>query len=160
MRKSIPCHRPLQRLNVRLPRSEHASKTYTTDVVTNILAEEGHHSFDSRSVSLGHTLQGGIPSPRDRTRAVRLAMKCIDFLEKHFNRNLEGGELDPVDPDVATIVIEGPGIRFASVKEMMGQADFKNRRGKTAWWTPMVDMVSIMSGRTWFILRAPCRCGS
>ncbi|KAL8287052.1 hypothetical protein RQP46_004058 [Phenoliferia psychrophenolica] len=128
-------------------RSEHASKTYTTQVVTDILAEEGDHLFDSRSVSLGHTLQGGIPSPRDRTRAVRLAVKCIDFLEKHFNRGLEGYELDPIDPDVATIVIEGPGIRFAGVKEMVHQADFKNRRGKTAWWAPMVDMVALMSGR-------------
>ncbi|KAK4703678.1 6-phosphofructokinase 1, partial [Phenoliferia sp. Uapishka_3] len=127
-------------------RSEQASKTYTTEVVTNILAEEGQHAFDSRSVSLGHVLQGGIPSPRDRTRAIRLTVKCIDFLEKHFNRNLDGHDLDPVDPDVATIVIEGPGIRFASVKEMMAQADFKNRRGKEEWWSHMGDMVAVMSG--------------
>ncbi|QRW04010.1 6-phosphofructokinase [Ceratobasidium sp. AG-Ba] len=50
--------------------SEKASRSYT-DVVTKILAEEGRALFDSRSASLGHTLQGGIPSPIDRARAVR-----------------------------------------------------------------------------------------
>ncbi|KAM0754370.1 6-phosphofructokinase [Meredithblackwellia eburnea MCA 4105] len=128
-------------------RSEKASKTYTTEVVTNIFAEEGKPQFDARSVSLGHTLQGGVPSPRDRTRAIRLTVKCIDFLEKHYNRSLEGHEIDPKDPDVATIVIEGAGIRFASVTEMMAAADMKNRRGKKQWWSPMVDMVAVMSGR-------------
>lgn len=129
------------------PSSEHASKTYTTEVVTNIFSEEGAELFDCRSVSLGHTLQGGVPSPRDRTRAIRQTIKCIDFLEKHFNRKVEGKAVDPSEPDVATIVIEGPGIRFASVQEMMSRADFKNRRGKTEWWFGMSDMIAVMSGR-------------
>lgn len=128
-------------------RSEHASKTYTTEVLTNILAEEGKDSFDSRLVALGHTLQGGVPTPRDRTRAVRLAIKCIDFLEKHHNRALEGKPVDEEDPDVSTIVIQGPGIRFAGVKEMLAEADLKNRRGRNQWWTPMKELVDIMAGR-------------
>lgn len=52
-------------------------------MITKILKEEGKELFDSRSASLGHTLQGGIPSPIDRARAVRLSMKCMDFLEEH-----------------------------------------------------------------------------
>lgn len=128
-------------------RSEHSSKTYTTEVVTNILGEEGADLFDSRLVALGHTLQGGIPSPRDRTRAVRLTVKCIDFLEKHYNRSQQGLELQGSDPDVATIVIEGPGIRFASTAEMMEASDFKNRRGKVAWWGPMKNLIDVLAGR-------------
>jgi 6-phosphofructokinase 1 len=64
-------------------RNEAASSVYTTDVITKILKEEGKDLFDSRSASLGHTLQGGIPSPIDRARAVRLSMKCMTFLEDH-----------------------------------------------------------------------------
>lgn len=48
-----------------------------------MLKEEGGALFDSRSASLGHTLQGGVPSPMDRARAVRLSLKCMSFLERH-----------------------------------------------------------------------------
>ncbi|SGY46928.1 BQ5605_C001g00482 [Microbotryum silenes-dioicae] len=127
--------------------AEKASKTYTTQVVTNIFAEEGKDSFDARSVALGHTLQGGVPSPRDRTRAIRLTVKCIDFLEKHHNQKLQNLAPDPQDPDAATIVIEGASIRFASLEEMVQAADFKNRRGKVQWWTSAKELVETMAGK-------------
>ncbi|KAG9225066.1 hypothetical protein CCMSSC00406_0008770 [Pleurotus cornucopiae] len=63
-------------------RSEQASSVYTTEFITKMLKEEGGSLFDSRSASLGHTLQGGIPSPIDRARAVRLSLKCMSFLER------------------------------------------------------------------------------
>ncbi|KAJ8521360.1 hypothetical protein ONZ45_g1927 [Pleurotus djamor] len=70
-------------------RNEAASSVYTTDVITKMLKEEGSTLFDSRSASLGHTLQGGVPSPIDRSRAVRLSLKCMAFLEKHNESLLE-----------------------------------------------------------------------
>ena len=63
--------------------NEAASSVYTTDFITKMLKEEGGELFDARSASLGHTLQGGIPSPMDRARAVRLSLKCMAFIEKH-----------------------------------------------------------------------------
>ena len=51
-------------------------------MITDMFKEEGGKLFDSRSASLGHTLQGGIPSPLDRARAVRLALKCMAFVEQ------------------------------------------------------------------------------
>ncbi|KWU44101.1 6-phosphofructokinase [Rhodotorula sp. JG-1b] len=119
-------------------RSEKASKTYTTEVLTNILADEGKDLFDSRLVSLGHTLQGGVPSPRDRTRAVRLTVKCIDWLEEQHRTKQAGA---------ATIVIQGASIRFASVGEMMQSADMKHRRGKEQWWQGMQKLVDILAGK-------------
>lgn len=125
----------------RPPRSaERASKTYTTEVLSNILAEEGKDLFDSRLVSLGHTLQGGVPSPRDRTRAVRLTVKCIDWLEQQHVQSSS-------NPGAASIAIQGAGIRFVAVDEMMSQADIKNRRGKEQWWEPMQRLVDVLSGR-------------
>ena len=63
-------------------RNEVASSVYTTEVLTNMFQEEGASLFDARSASLGHTLQGGIPSPMDRARAVRLSLKCMAFIER------------------------------------------------------------------------------
>lgn len=120
--------------------SEKASKTYTTEVITNILADEGKDVFDSRLVALGHTLQGGVPSPRDRTRAVRLTVKCIDWLEQQSVSNADA-------PGAATIAIQGAGIRFVGVDEMMASADFKNRRGKVQWWQPVQNLVEVLAGR-------------
>jgi 6-phosphofructokinase 1 len=74
-------------------RNEKSSSVYTTELLTNILKEEGAELFDARSASLGHTLQGGTPSPLDRARAVRLANKCMQFLETHHNaRHIPGGD--------------------------------------------------------------------
>lgn len=119
-------------------RSEKASKTYSTEVLTNILAEEGKDLFDSRLVSLGHTLQGGVPSPRDRTRAVRLTVKCIDWLEQQHKSKQNG---------TSTIVIQGASVRFASIGEMIDAADMKHRRGREQWWQGMQKLVDILAGK-------------
>lgn len=62
-------------------RNEESSGVFTTDVLTSILRQEGHPYFDARSASLGHTLQGGTPSPLDRCRATRLALRSCQWLE-------------------------------------------------------------------------------
>ena len=131
-------------------RSEKASKTYTTEVVSNIFAEEGKDLFDSRLVSLGHTLQGGVPSPRDRTRAIRLTVKCIDFLEAHHLRKLAGQPVESFEPDIATVAVEGPGIRFVGIKEMLAASNMKDRRGKAWWWADIKDLIDMMAGRVNF----------
>lgn len=131
-------------------RSERASKTYTTEVLTNILTEEGKPVFDARLVALGHTLQGGVPSPRDRTRAIRLTLKCIDFLEEHHVRRMNGQSPAadaPEAPDVATVVTQGPSVRLVAIHEMMKAADLKNRRGLEQWWMPLKSLIDVLAGR-------------
>lgn len=136
-------------------RSEKASKTYTTEVITNVFAEEGAALFDSRLVTLGHTLQGGVPSPRDRTRAVRMTVKCIDYLERAFTASLlnshsttqKGSAEEEEMYNAASICTEGANIRFVPLKEMLEAADFENRRGKTWWWHDLKGLIDTMAGR-------------
>src|SRR4051812_32316085 len=63
-------------------RNEMVSETYTTNVVADIIKTEGQGLFDCRTCVLGHIQQGSSPSPLDRLRATRLAVKCVYFLEK------------------------------------------------------------------------------
>lgn len=145
-------------------RSEDASSTYTTEVITKILQEEGGDLFDARSVSLGHTLQGGTPSPRDRTRAVRLAIKCLSFLERHSSivkpteghvdqkRNTALPRVTTPRSDehnIGTVVITGSEVRVAELTEMIAAADWKKRTGKKEqlWWWRMKKLVEVMGGR-------------
>lgn len=62
-------------------RNEFCSSTYTAELISKILEEEGEGAYDSRWVVLGHLQQGGSPSPLDRVRAIRLAVMSMGYLE-------------------------------------------------------------------------------
>ena len=117
-----------------LYRNEQASSVYTTDVITQILSEEGAPLFDARSASLGHTLQGGIPSPTDRARAVRLASKCMAFLEDHAHSLRSRPQRRAPRESAAMITIEGTSISLTPVQDVVKHADMKKRRAVHTWW--------------------------
>lgn len=121
-------------------RSEKSSSCYTTEVINKILNEEGRKLFDSRFVQLGHTLQGGTPSPRDRTRAVRLSVRCIAFLEQHARkgRSAEG------EDSIGSICITGANLKIVPLREMVAGADMKKRRAKDPWWLPLKGMITTL----------------
>ena len=125
---------------------------FTTEFIQKMLQEEGAPLFDSRMASLGHTLQGGIPSPMDRARAVRLSLKCMAFLERHHEtiRSSPEPELKRRAPEdsAAVITIQGSRVEFTPVQSMVAHADMKNRRGKNAWWQSLLPLVTMLGGRT------------
>lgn len=124
--------------------------------------EEGVSLFDARSASLGHTLQGGIPSPLDRSRAVRLASKCMTFIEEHaraasthrHGRNVPGAAIPEPrslprrmsSATAAMITIQGTSVKFASVQDVVQYADMKNRRALNSWWRPYKDLAEELGG--------------
>lgn len=111
--------------------------------------EEGGKMFDSRSASLGHTLQGGIPSPTDRARAVRLALKCMSFMEHHHQHLLkQPGNLKKANVDSAAVItIQGSGVIFVPATEMQEHADTANRRGTQEGWAKVADLVEDLVAR-------------
>ncbi|KAG7451133.1 6-phosphofructokinase [Guyanagaster necrorhizus] len=130
-------------------RNEAASQVYTTDVITKMFKEEGRDLFDSRSASLGHTLQGGIPSPTDRARAVRLSLKCMAFLEREHDKLLQQHpKTRHASPDSAAVItIQSSSIKWVPVQDMVQHADMKNRRGKNPWWASTKELVEALAGR-------------
>jgi hypothetical protein len=106
--------------------------------------EEGAPLFDSRSAQMGHTLQGGIPSPRDRSRAVRLAVRSLQFLEQRAAgveaTGLDGHVAPQADTDVGVLVIESSRVRVANLSEMAEAANGKHRRAKGPWWLKMREV--------------------
>ena len=117
-------------------RSEKSSSCYTTEFVNKIFLEEGKKLFDSRFVQLGHTLQGGTPSPRDRTRAVRLSIRCIDFLEQHAKQERKRDSM-ATSENIGTICVTGANLKIVGLKEMTAGADMKKRRALDPWWLPL-----------------------
>ena len=115
-----------------------------------MLQEEGGSLFDSRSASLGHTLQGGIPSPMDRARAVRLSLKCMAFLEQHHRAIHVQPEHKRRAPQesAAVITIQGSLVELTPVRDMVKHADMKNRRGLHSWWEPLKPLAEALGGKT------------
>ncbi|KAJ7227155.1 phosphofructokinase domain-containing protein [Mycena pura] len=130
-------------------RNEAASSVYTTEFITKMFKEEGGALFDSRSASLGHTLQGGIPSPMDRTRAVRLSLKCMAFVERHHDLLMQQPQKTRVctPESAAVITIQSSSIAWVPVREMVEHADMVHRRGKTVWWADMKDLAEALVAR-------------
>ncbi|KAI9497468.1 6-phosphofructokinase [Zychaea mexicana] len=144
-------------------RTEDVSETYTTDVISNILKDEGHQLFDSRTAVLGHIQQGDTPSPLDRIRATRLAMRCVQFIEDHSSNALDKahGEKQPVpveltdcDESVAVVGISGANVKNNSIKELLPITDLKKRKPRAAWWFEHRPLVDLLSGRGMFTPQA------
>ncbi|KAF9516940.1 hypothetical protein BS47DRAFT_1314797 [Hydnum rufescens UP504] len=127
-------------------RNESASSVYTTEVITQILQEEGPPLFDARLASLGHTLQGGIPSPLDRARAVRLASKCMTFLEDHAHSLRSHPQRRAPRESAAMITIEGTSIFMTPVQDVVKHADMKNRRANHTWWEGYKGLAEQLGG--------------
>ncbi|KAI8375910.1 6-phosphofructokinase, partial [Radiomyces spectabilis] len=143
-------------------RTEAVSKTYSTDVISNIFKEEGHNVFDSRTAVLGHIQQGGTPSPLDRIRATRLAMRCVQFAEEHsieaLNEAYQKNKSTPIEvtnspKSVAVVGIAGHNVTFKSVQELLPVTDMKNRKPRDAWWFDHRTLVDMLTGRTLFTVQ-------
>ncbi|KAF8501507.1 6-phosphofructokinase [Russula emetica] len=130
-------------------RNERASDIYTTEVITKIFKEEGGALFDARSASLGHTLQGGIPSPLDRVYGVRFALKGMAFIERHHEvlRGKKFKARQASADSAAVITLQSSAVKWVPVGEMLAHADMKNRRGKEAWWRDYKELVEKLVAR-------------
>lgn len=126
--------------------NEKASKVYNAKLIADILRDEAHGRFESREGIPGHMQQGGVPSPMDRSRAVRLAIRCIQHLES-FGRNVHNKV--KVDPMSATVIgIRGASVVFTPVTTVEEEeTDWPNRRPKAAFWSEMKEIVDILGGR-------------
>jgi len=121
--------------------------------------EEGGNLFDARSASLGHTLQGGVPSPIDRARAVRLSLKCLKFIEDHTEKIYQGSKRHAPPESAAVIAIQGSNIRWVPVAEMAKHADIKKRRGTEVWWSHIKSLVEQLAGKPQFLGVKPSEVG-
>ncbi|KAF5608732.1 6-phosphofructokinase [Fusarium subglutinans] len=126
--------------------NEKSSKVYNAKLIADIIREEAHDRFESRESIPGHVQQGGVPSPMDRCRAVRLAIKCIQHLEG-FGRNAHNHVKK--DPKSASVIgIQGSEVVFNAMEELEEHGtDWPNRRPATTHWLGLSEVVDMLAGR-------------
>src|ERR1700759_5502423 len=95
-------------------RNKRASETYTTQVIADMIKEEARGRFESRAAVPGHYQQGGTPSPMDRIRALRRAIKCMQHIEDRFTgKDKAWIANDPLS--AAVIGIQGSEVVFTAM---------------------------------------------
>ena len=138
-------------------RNEKASATYTTQVIADMIKEEAQGRFEAKAAVPGHYQQGGKPSPMDRIRALRMSIKCMQYIEGFAGRSKEDIMQD--DMSAAVIGIQGSEVVFTAMGGERGleaiATDWKDRRPKNEFWLKMKDTVDVLSGR----LKAAEACG-
>lgn len=127
-------------------RNEKASKVYTTQVIADIIDEEGGKRFDCKFAVPGHVQQGGTPSPMDRVRAVRFGVKSLQHLETFAGKNKAEIAGDPMSASI--IGIKRSRVEFSPMETVeRDETDWKNRRPKDEFWLSWKDTVNMLSGR-------------
>jgi 6-phosphofructokinase 1 len=126
--------------------NEKASPVYTAKLIADMIRVEARDRFESRDSIPGHVQQGGVPSPMDRTRAVRLAIKCMEHLEKFAGLSPE--EILKDEKSCSVIGIRGASVVFSDMKKVEEtETDWKARRPINVFWEPLRHIVDVLSGR-------------
>ncbi|KOS46735.1 hypothetical protein ACN38_g2352 [Penicillium nordicum] len=131
-------------------RNECASGTYTTQVIADMIKEEAKGRFESRAAVPGHFQQGGKPSPMDRVRAMRMAIRCMEHIEGYASKSSDEIATDPLSS--AVIGVKGSRVLFSPMGGETGleatETDWVRRRPKSEFWLELQDVVNVLSGRT------------
>lgn len=117
-------------------RNEMANRSYNTTFMTSLFNEESRGFFDARQAVLGHLLQGGNPSPRDRILAARLADKAVKFLVR---------EVGNPSPDCVFVGMREGEVICTDLGLFNQMVEKPFQRAKNPWWMKMRDIAVILA---------------
>lgn len=115
-------------------KSEYANKIYTTPFISALFEEDGGDFFDVRQTILGHVQQGGNPSPFDRTIAIRMAARSINFLIQNANNGKH---------DVVSIGLHGGRLDYTNLEDLYKMMDVEFERPKEQWWIGLEEIIDL-----------------
>ena len=115
-------------------KSEYANKIYTTPFISALYEEDGGDIFDVRQAILGHVQQGGNPSPFDRSIAIKMAVKAMDFLVKKASKNKH---------DVVSIGLHGGHLDYRNIEDLEKLVDVNYDRPKEQWWMKLEQIINL-----------------
>lgn len=146
-------------------RNEHASKVYTSELLSDIFFEAAKGRFETRTAIPGHVQQGFTPSSMDRVFAVRFAVQSVKFIEDwsrrayenlhlgsehHAVNNLKLLEVMRAHPHNSVVIgIQKSLLVFSDVNTLYKEdADISMRKGRTIHWQNLSEIGDILSGRS------------
>uniref|UniRef100_A0A5S6QAC3 ATP-dependent 6-phosphofructokinase n=1 Tax=Trichuris muris TaxID=70415 RepID=A0A5S6QAC3_TRIMR len=133
-------------------RCEKANANYTTQFIMQLFSEEGKGKFSTRINVLGHSQQGGCPTPFDRNLATRMAAKAAEKLVAEARQSVQAkGSVYTKEPDSAVLLGVGDhGSECIPILQLKDKADFVHRFSKERWWLKLRSLMRILSGHHGF----------
>jgi 6-phosphofructokinase 1 len=126
--------------------NEKASKTYTTEIIGKVIHEEAKGRFEARIGIPGHFQQGKEPSPMDRVRAVRFAVRSMKHLEQYAGATKDQIMKDPLSCSI--IGIMGAQVTVSPMEKIENEeTDWKHRRPKREYWAALSGLGDVLAGR-------------
>jgi len=129
--------------------NEKANPHYNTDFLYRMYSEEGQDHFTVRHNVLGHSQQGGIPSPFDRAIATSIAAKSVVWLNEQLTSlAARDGTVHAEDPPSATVLgMDKGAFKFQPVEELAKVTDFEKRRlmEGSKWWIDLRAINAILA---------------
>jgi 6-phosphofructokinase 1 len=117
-------------------RSERADPYYTTDFLTRLFEKESGDLFNVRRCVLGHTQQGGRPSPFDRIQATRLTARALAYLIEQ-----SASDLAPA----VCIGRQAGQIHFTSLSYFPDLVESKFQRPREQFWLELRKVAKAVS---------------
>lgn len=156
LKEAFSIERGLSKSGKLILKSTNASKVLTCEVLADIMKLESSGEFDVKTAIPGHVQQGGLPSPIDRTRGTRFAVKAVQFIEDSFDSIAKyRNEIDfPVDDKKLTSSATVLGIKssrlvFTSIRQLWDfETEIPRRMPKKISWKKTREICDQMVGRT------------
>ena len=131
-------------------RNELCNENYTTQFITQMLAEEGKGIFVTRDNILGHLQQGDNPSPFDRIMGTKYATEAVKYLLAQIPANMgKDGSMNATSDETACVLgLVGAKIMSTSVNVLSKTTDFEHRIPKEQWWMRLRPLIRVLSHHT------------
>ncbi|KAK6102314.1 6-phosphofructokinase [Brugia pahangi] len=124
-------------------RNEKASDNYTSEFIRQLFTEEGKGIFTTRTNILGHTQQGGNPSPFDRLFAAKMGARAVVHL---LGQMKEYKKTNVYHSGTATLQgLIGKYVCLTPVEELMNDVDFAHRLPMEQWWMKLRPLLRILA---------------
>lgn len=156
LRESFASEKGLSKAGKLILKSTNASKVLTTQVLADIIKSEAHGAFDTKTAIPGHVQQGGLPSPMDRTRAARFAIKAVQFIEDSHDVISEyrysinfPAEDKKILATASVLGIKSSHLRFTSIRQLYDfETELGRRMPKKISWAKTREVADHLVGRT------------
>lgn len=124
-------------------RNEKASDNYTAEFIRQLFTEESKGVFSTRTNVLGHTQQGGNPSPFDRLFAAKMGARAAVHLIGQMKEFKKTGLYHPGTATLQGLI--GKYVCMTPVEELMDDADFRHRLPMEQWWMKLRPLLRILA---------------
>ncbi|KAH3903559.1 6-phosphofructokinase subunit beta SCDLUD_001201 [Saccharomycodes ludwigii] len=137
-------------------KSINASKVFNAEHLSDVITEEAEGEFDCKGAVPGHVQQGELPSPIDRTRGTRLAIRAVNFIENNQDVIAEArSDNYCYDPDdialhatASVLGIKGSHVVLTSINQLYDfEAEISKRMPKFIHWTKTRIIADHLVGR-------------